>query len=441
MLLGIRYSTAALFLFGLSILLPQGVGFRLPWGLPNFDLPRLAILALLGFFVLRTLHSGRIALNGASRTLTLFFLLSVWGFVSAYASESPSQSLIWAIGSALVYWGFAFAFISLADPRRQRGRIIRSLVVIVVILSVWSVIELITQQKLVPVRNIWEESDYMRFSTTLRRLIPGSSVILPYMSIGPYALNLSLAGALCALGGFLLLGRYRSGTTRLLTYGLFILAVLATQSRAGIVALGVMILVMVAWRKSGRARFWLLSAAVLVVALAWVVGGQQAQLLVTSSLEGATATAEENTGSVAARLLGLSILLGQIDRWWLLGFGPGSLFDADRVTSSVEGFSDAGLFFAFFIESGLPAGLFFSILILGSIWRGIRSLDPDVRAATLGLIGFLVTALSSVTPWALGIALVLAGLIESWSKGDGRVDTVSRAIATSATPYLSNGSA
>lgn len=411
-----RYSTAALVLFGLSILSPQGVGVRLPAGLPHLDLPRLAIFALIGLFFLRTSSSGRLPINGAPRTLTILVLLSLWQFVAASASESPRWSLVWATGNLLTYWGFAFAFIVLVDPRGYRGKIVKTLIGVGTILALWSIIEFGTQGKLFAVRNLWAGAEVQRFSPSLRRIHPGMDIDLPLMSIGPYAINLSLASSLCVLGGFLLLRGRKARNIHRVTSALFVLGVLATQSRAGVIAAALMIVISTFWRRSGAGRLWPLTIVVAIATIAWF-SGEYVRGIVSGAVKFSDFwNWDDSAGSVAGRVLGLRMLFQQIDGWWLWGFGPGSLFDPERVTTSVVVFSDPGSFFALFVESGLMVGLLLTWLMVKSILDGSRSADPDVQAATLGLIGFAFTALISLSPWVWGTALVLAGLIESWSK-------------------------
>lgn len=412
----LQYSTVALILFVLSILLPQGVGFRLPGGLPNLDLPRLAVLVLLGLFFLKGLSSGRISINGAPRTLTLLFLLSVWQFISALVAESPSEAMIWAVGNTCNFWLFAFAIISLAGHKIKHHQVAKAFATAGIILAVWSIVELITQKKIFALRNIWAESELQLFSTTLRRVYPSLGIELPLMSIGPFATNHALSGALCALGGFLIFYQCKLGKRCWITTVIFILAIMATQSRTGIIAATLMILISIIWDKSGMKRFLplIIVTAMFLIAIVWL----DLEQIIAYSFRFSDFTGEkESVGTVAARAFGLQLLFEQIDKWWLFGAGPGSLFDSDRVISSIKIYSDPGSFFAFFVESGLPAGLMLSWLILTSIVDGIRSADLFTRAATIGIIGFSVTALVSLNPFGWGITLVLAGMVESWSKG------------------------
>ncbi len=404
-------------LFAGSILLPQGVGLPLPGGLPNLDLPRLAMLAVILLLVVKVTSTGRLDVRGAPRTLTLLAALSVWQMVSAAASEAPRGATVWALGNLLTTWLFAFAVISLAGGMKRREQVVRVLTVVAVLLSLWSVAEMVTQHKLVPVRNLWSGEESQSFSTSLRRLIPGSSIALPLISIGPFAVNLTLAGVLCTLAGFLLVRGRTSARWHRFHIALLALALFATQSRAAILAFAVMVVINLAAIGTLRERRRLIM--VVAGALVLLLGGTQLWLALSTAYADAIA-ADSSSGSLGSRVGGLRLLADQFNRWWLVGFGPGSLFDGDRVPTSIQVFSDPGSYFAFFVESGLIAGLMLTALVVLSVRDGLRSRMVETRGAALGLIGFWITTLSSITPWGWGIALALAGLVESWTRGERR---------------------
>lgn len=408
---------ATLVLFAGAILLPQGVGFRSAAGLPNVDLPRLCMLGAILLLLLRAGSSGSFPIRGAQRTMGLLAALAVWQVVAAVWSESPRASVIWAVGNLLTMWLYALAIISLAAGERHRERVVRMLTTVAVILAAWSVIELVTQHKLVPVRNLWSGAEGVRFSTSLRRLIPGSTIVLPLMSIGPFAVNLTLAGALCALGGFLLVAAGKTRRIHRVHVALFILGVLATQSRVGVLAMAAMLLANSRWVGSRRERRRALFITIAVAFVAVLMGGEGLRLAMSAALEGARAGAESG-GSLGTRLANLRLVAEQFRNWWLVGFGPGSLFDADRVVTSVRLMGDLGSYFAFFLESGLPTGVMMTLLMLASVRDGLRSRVAETRAAAVGLIGFWITALSSITPWGWGMALALAGFVESWARAE-----------------------
>ena len=403
-----RVPRIVLFLFAGTILLPQGVGIRLPYNLPNLDLPRIAAILLAVRLVFVVLSSGKVRVFGAHALFVLLPLIASWQVLAAIFSESEA-SLLWAVSNLITMCLVPLAFVASAGGYYRREQIVRFLTLLVVILAAWSVIELVTQHRLVPVRNLWVGET--QFSLHIRRVMPGLGVQLPYFSIGPYGVSLTLAGVLCLFGGFLLVQGEKSkwqhrGALLLLGVG-----VLGTQSRAALIALTAMVAVMVLQRPVSRER--LTSALVCALALVGAVavsGGLQTSL----SLALSQATDASHGGSLGSRVSAIAVLFSSIDRWWFIGYGPGSIFNPERVVSSVPGGSDPGSFFGFFFESGLPVGLAITWLILSNIWRGLRAHDSNLRAAALGLFGFFVTTLSSLTPWGWGPALCMAGLMESW---------------------------
>lgn len=425
-----------LILFGASVLLPQGVGFNLPAGLPNLDLPRLAVIGALVLFLGRLAMTGRFDTNGARRTIVLMTVFAIWQTVSASQSESARGAMMWAFGNILTMTGLAVATVSIAGGRvhRERGR--KILTTIALMLAVWSVYELITQTKVFPTRNLWSGSEGVRFSTTLRRLIPGSAVTLPYMSIGPYALNLALGSALCALGGFLLIRKGKGQNVYKAHLLLFVLGVVATQSRAAIGGMVVMLVINALWmggRRERRVTFAM--ALVMILGLLWMGGARLRLAFDRAWMDALEGTASQS--SFGTRWEGLQLLAQQVDTWWLFGFGPGSLFDADRVRTGVAVMGDPGSYFAFFAESGLVVGVVLTIVVARSIRQGFHSQRPEARAGALGLTGFWITSLSSLTPWVWPVAVTLAGLVESWVRTERREIAAARlAQAETVTPRV-----
>ncbi|MBI3899045.1 MAG: hypothetical protein HY308_12225 [Gammaproteobacteria bacterium] len=434
-------SLAAIFLLCASILLPNGVGFRFAPAFPNLDLPRIAMLALLGLLVVQLPKLKLSALNRAPRTLSLLAAVAVWQFLSAVVSSSPKWSVIWAVGNVVTYWGFAFAVIVLIGSYDNSKRMVYALTATAALLALWSVFEFITQTKLVPERNIYLAAERLLFSTTTRRrvLIGDVEIQMPFMSIGPYANNLMLTGAICALGGFLLIRNHRSVALYVLGVAVFVFAVLSAQSRAGLVALCFMLGLAVFWARSHKERVWIVfSTLAAVVAFVLVFGVGKFTLAFTYHLSSPpAATATQSTtqsaeqaevsavaatpamvGSIQGRWHGLKMLGLQAVNAWMFGYGPGSVFNSERVITPLRFYSDQGSFFSFFVEIGIVGGAMLALLVFVSVFEGIRSRDPRIRAAVVGLMGFGVTTLSSLPPVAWGIALVLAGIIESWSKAD-----------------------
>ena len=108
--LGQSFERWQIALLALVFLLPHGIGLSSPFGLPNIDLPRLAVLGFhaiaLSALVInppRGLFSGGM---GLVRAVLLF--IGSWQFLAALFSATVSGSIIWAIGNWLNIWGLAF---------------------------------------------------------------------------------------------------------------------------------------------------------------------------------------------------------------------------------------------------------------------------------------------------------------------------------------------
>lgn len=421
-------SYCALAIFCASILLPQGVGLRFAPTLPNLDLPRIMMLAMLGLLLTQVPKLSWSAFRHAPRTLGLLIAVSIWQFLSAAASNSPRWSVLWAIGNVITYWGFAFAVIVLAGPIVRSHQLAQILFVLAALLALWSAFEFITQLRVIAERNIYEAAEHVVYSPYLRRrvLVDGVEIAMPIMAIGPYAINLTLGAVLCALGGFLLVRHYASGVLYFLSVALFVFGVLSTQSRVAVIAAALMLVVVFFWATSGRDRLYIVLSCIAAAAAFVLLFGPSDFLLafgnkffggvVLHSDVPDPGAAPGDSGTIQARWYGLTLLWEQIGKFWLLGYGPGSVSDAARTGTTLGLYSDQGSFFGFFVELGMIAGSMIAIVVFASIVEGALSRDAKTRAAALGLMGFGVTALSSVTPWGWGVALVLAGLVESWAK-------------------------
>lgn len=443
-------SYCALAMLCASILLPQGVGLRLAPSLPNLDLPRFMMLAMLALLLTQAPKFDASAFRHAPRTLGLLIGISIWHFLSATASSSPRWSMLWAIGNVITYWGFAFAVIVLAGPIVREQKLAHVLLALAALLALWSAFEFITQIRVIAERNIYAGAEHVLYSPSLRRrvLVNGVEIAMPIMSIGPYAINLTLGAVLCALGGFLLVRHYVSNVLYILAVTLFVFAILSTQSRVAAIATGLMLLIAFVWATSRRDRIYIVLSSIAAVAIFVLIFGPSDFLLAFGNkffggviLNGDVAqsgSAPGDSGTVQARWYGLTLLWEQIGKFWLLGYGPGSVSDAARTGTTLGFYSDQGSFFGFFLELGLVGGSMIAIALLASMVEGIRSRDAKTRAAALGLIGFSVTTLSSVTPWGWGVALVLAGLVESWARTSNAPTPVPVKRSRSALPDLAS---
>lgn len=431
---------AAVIAIGLLIgvlLLPQGVGFRVPFEFPRLDLPRLSTLGLftiVGIYLMRNPKRFEV-FQIAPRTFALFAFITVWQIVSAVTVSTGIWSYYWAFGNFVAFWGFAIAFVILAGHREYCPLVVRVLITVGVILALWSALEFITQAKLVTYRNLYDGDPSARgFSYIMRRRIHGMDE-LPYMSLGPYYIHHVLAAVLCALGGFLIVGPdKRSPIWYFLGSLLLTFSILSTQSRAGFVAFIVLIMMCFYFLKSWRSRLAMLGGGVVALALfvplfggmdnfkiAFMhqIFGSSFIMDIFSGVQAGSQDVRQEVSILASaqgRIAGLFILFSQIDQWWLFGTGPGSMVNQERFTPTIVSYSDQGSFIWFMVESGLPFGIALAIAIAASLYQGLRSKDWWTRSAAVGVGSFWVFSLIQVGLPSWGIAMILTGLIEAWSR-------------------------
>lgn len=439
------------FLIGV-LLLPQGVGIRHSLSLPRLDLPRMSMFAMLVtasvFFILNPRRFSFFQV--APRTIALFVFIFIWQMISAFMAGSGIWSYYWAFGNLISFWGFTAAFLMLAGDQKYRHMVVHALIVIAVILALWSALEFITQAKLVTNRNLYVGDPSARgFSYFMRRGIHGVG-LFPYMSLGPYFIHHILAAVLCALGGFLILGPDKRGAlwyflgSLLLTFAIF-----STQSRTGIVAYAALLTIGLYLHETWRSRFAVTGGVVvgLLLFIELFGGAEDFATAFFHNILGNTSILEiynkiraggvtesflqdhgTTGGTAEGRLAGLAILLSQIDQWWLFGTGPGSMFNQERILPRITGYSEQGSFIWMVVESGLPVGIALAVCMGKSIYQGFCSQDWRAKSAAVGVCGFWIFGLIHVALQSWVIGMVLAGLIEAWSrpeKTDQRPDGAS----------------
>lgn len=402
-----------LLFFGLSLLLPHGVGFQHPFGLPNIDLPRLAVLSLnLAALSLVVQFRRQLAcfLEPAPPIQWLLILIGVWQFIAAAFSSSPKGAFLWAFGNWLTLWGLAFVIIAAGQSRDYWGALVAILKIVVLIVMIWATLEWVTQERIITYRNTWSE-DVLQNSLELKRLYR--------LSVGPYPNNHYLVLILCSLGGFVL------GSRRgyLLKSSLLVAAVASTGAAAGFAAFFVMLVANLFLGKRLAAAWPLFLFVALMATIA--VTDLTPYAFLTSGIDSATHTpltlddrgtsAPIHPGSLQARLMNTWSVFLQTLQHPLFGFGPGAVGDMARVHTSLQSSTDLGSLFLHIAESGLTVG-FALLAALGiSLVRGYRSRAPEPRAAALGLAGFVIVSMSSPVTYFWGLAFVLCGVIGFYS--------------------------
>lgn len=405
-----------LIFFFLSLILPHGVGFQHPFGMPNIDLPRIMVLSLnLSSLLLFIKFRKQLAcfIEPAPLVQWQLIFIGIWQFIAAAFSSSPRGALLWAFGNWLTLWGLAFAIIAAGQAKSYWDNLVALLKIVVLIAMVFAIFELVTQERLITYRNTWS-SDVLQNSLELTRIYR--------LSVGPYPNNHYLVLILCALGGFVL------GSQRgyLLKGGLLIAAVASTGVVAGFVAFFVM-LVANLFLERRLAAVWPLFLFIALMATVAALSSTQYAFL-TSGIDSSLHTSMQSgygsagerpapihPGSLVARLMNTWSVLTQTLLNPLFGFGPGAVGDIARVRTSLQSTTDLGSFFLHIAESGLPVGFALLATLGTSLVRGYRSRSPEARAAALGLTGFVIVSMSSPITYFWGLAFVLCGVIIFYS--------------------------
>ena len=389
-----------LFLLAAFLLLPHGMGFDHPFGLPSLDLPRLAVLLFYPFaffaFIQNIRRSKQILMPAPGVQVCLVFV-ACWQVLSALLSASPKGALLWAVANLVMLWGLAFFINAMGQFNDFSWHLVSLLKVTGVVLTLLAWGEWVTQGRIFPFRNTWPD-DVVWNTLNLERIYR--------LSIGPYPDNHYLGVALCILSGFLLIDRRRLFLGFLLIGG-----VLSTGFVTGFVALTMVLIGFLYLSRSKDATILLmvfLISAGTVISLGQPRAGVSsahtpyAHILSGSDHRGSTVSRIENTISVLQQALTHSVF----------GFGTGAVADPARVPSELKIWSDIGGLTIHIVESGYIVGALLIVVLCLSIWRGMRSGDSVSQGGALGLIGFTITQLATPVIYFWGIALIICGLIE-----------------------------
>lgn len=413
-----------LLFFGLSLLLPHGVGFQHPFGLPNIDLPRIAVLSLnLAALLLVVQFRNQLTrfFEPAPLVQWLLIFIGVWQFIAAAFSSSPRGALLWAFGNWLTLWGLAFVTIAAGQSKGYWDTLAAILKIVVLIVMIWAALEWVTQGRIISYRNTWSW-EMTQSSLELYRVYR--------LSVGPYPNNHYLSLILCTLGGFVLVSRRGS----LLKSSLLVAAVASTGLVAGFVAFFGMLTANLLLERRLAAAWPLFLFLVFITTIsivdshpyAFLTSGIHAsftQNLDTSSMPSMDASLIPNVsstpihrGSFIARLMNTWSVLEQVLQHPLFGFGPGAITDIAKVHTSLQCSTDLGSLFLHITESGLPIGFALLATLVVSLVRGYRSRAQESRAAALGLTGFVIITISSPVTYFWGLAFVLCGVISFYSR-------------------------
>ena len=443
-----KFTTFALISFCLAIILPQGIGIRFSSYLPHIDLPRIFIVSILILGgVLFLVGRWRRCAQEAPVSCSILIVMAIWFLITACLSTSPKASILFVLRVLMIGPLYAIAFCALADKTSHNNeRYFFWILLTTGILIFIASFEFISQTYLIPSSlrtSFYDNSFYRRVIECLQRR--GNGIL----SRGPYVSQHDFGGVLCVFSGFawwILENRKKFG---IIFAAMYIIAIYAVGTRSVTIAV---VLSMVTWLisrksiKNAKRLLLVLLIAAIVITLKLSPARARTGFFLTSDITNMeqltpekqkidSAKAAEiteklslsllphepsekffyNTGTIGIRLTGALINIDRAKHWWLFGYGPGAFLMADKVASVAAQYGDPGLLLAFMFESGLFMAALFGVLIIRSLWLGLRNTESGAWAPALGVLAWTVFSLSSGALWPMLPALVMTVLVEIWS--------------------------
>lgn len=428
MIIKINWKKTILFLFSISILFPTGFGIRIDPSYPGLDIQRLSILFIFIIFPIYCFKKSKLQSKILIHTkieLFLLFIIFIM-FISIITVDSPWGALLWAFGNKFLYFGYSFIIIFiLANERIELIEFTKTVSIISIVLIIWVMLETILQTNIITYRNMYDPEIVNLFSNLTRIWV---------MPIGPYVYVKALAMALILFGPMAYIYKKRNGGRYAIVWLLlFVLSVLSVQTISALFALCIMFFLSLFYYSKRGALISLIGISTLIFLIYIITPSDIIQELNTSPNSKVCCSAvdyyfdyylfDHPRSSIYTRLSHLGLLFTdwlENDRW-LFGWGSGSMVDPARVNSSIfKKYHEAniypGSFFIWFLELGIFVGTLIFFIFLRAIMIGLNSRDNVLILFAISLSGFFIMMLSTVNTNVFGPALVIAGLIEYFSK-------------------------
>ena len=420
--LSLPLSLPAIILLGI-FLVPHGIGYRFSIG--HVDIPRLIVLVVIAYWFVGLLRgffkSKIIILEPGAKSIGILIMLIT---MSAIASSNPFGSTILAGQLCLLWFVFAFAYVSLFDHDGDGNQLNATLIVIFLILFLCALYEVIVQAYLIPHNyrtSFWGISGYEWISV---RVLYRSDTILAQ---GPFMWNHSLSG-LCAAGaGLAIYAIDKDKNWGLLFAYVFFFLLIAAGTRAGFYGVAIALLFYCIWfQKFSYLLHFALATLITEVfyrllvnthapvfysadlSSSWV--GQIPSMSSTQSTFQVSFLSPELTtflsglGTVGVKIMGFLLNVGQLEKWWLLGYGFGSFQRPAQVVSDAIGYDDPGIIQLIFLESGLIAGF---LLVFVLIRATLMSLKYDsLKYYSVSITAWSLFGLSSWEVWPLLLIMI-----------------------------------
>lgn len=419
-------STLPAFILIGIFLTPHGMGYRFTFG--HVDIPRFIVLSvtaiwfvslLRGFFKSKMIKLKMINLDPDTISIGALVILIL---MSAITSSSIFASSILAVQLSLLFFVFGFAYVRLFDQNQNNCQLNKAIAFIFAILFLFSVYEIVFQTYLIPHHFRTSFWGIAGFEWIMSRVLYRSGTILAQ---GPFMWNHDLSG-LCAAGsGVILYMIDKSKIWGLLSTLFFVALLIATGTRAAFYGVAVAFFLYSAWSKNYTyVLYFFLSVLVLELLFKtghditnpifyngdintyWIdhIEPLKKTSLMFSELHPIVGPILAEMGPVGIKIMGFWLNLTQIDEWWLLGYGFGSLQRPSLIFSTAIQYDDPGLIQLIFLESGLLAG---SLLVFILIRSTLLSLKYEAtKYNAVGITAWSIFALSSLATWPFVLAMI-----------------------------------
>ena len=412
-------SSGQSFIFIGILVMPQGVGYRFSVG--HLDFPRLMLLLVIGVWFASTVRefvkSKKMQFIGGFNIVAVIVGLIL---LSAVTSSNVYVSAILATQLCLLWFGFAYAYVSLFDGSENWQKLYKSLLLVFSLLILITACEFALQQYLISPEyrtSFWGIKRYEWFSG--RVLIRNNALLIQ----GPFLWNHTLSG-LCAAGsGLAIYALDKEKRWGLVFTYMFVFMLIASGTRAGFAAVAFAFFAYAVWFRFLPILLHFGFATVASNFLFVARTGNNAPIFFTHDLSTAAfinqtthidnyevlakasdCSSFSSLGVLGVKVMGFCENVLKIDDWWLFGYGFGSFQRPGEVLSTRIPYNDPGLIQLIFLESGVLAGALLLFLLVKATLVGLKYNETKYYA--VGIFAWALFALSSWDVWPLLLIMV-----------------------------------
>lgn len=409
------YGVGILALLSIWVLAPRGLSIRpLEWA-PRVDLARLALFGIVVIALFSMLRLRVTAWVYAPRSTLLIIGIITCQLLSAIVNHAYPRVFGWWAAYLLGSWLFALCLISVIGKPEWKRRVCRLFALLGLILSIWALLEFSFDGTIQAFHSVRDAALAQYVGADAN---PIGARRFRWLPLGPFDTNHLLAMSLMLLGTPLLMGNFLSKKRIWIALSVFMLVIAIVCSQMLVTLIAMIPVLFLVWKGQSGYRKWLPVVAFVVGIYILVAASIQTGGDGTISVVLEDHANSQRQGSLNVRATNLIDVFSQLDGLAKVGFGfgPGALTDWYRTGQQIKTITDVGVIFHLAIETGIPSGALFIILILAAVRQGLKAKSVETRGLAIGLVGYCIIGLSSADYAVQGLAVLSAGLIESWAR-------------------------